>query len=72
MSFAALCKKFISLNYIRADKLATVEIVVDKMYMKGHTDPWCKKNCDPGNFETLKKVTDAIGSYLFTVHCPSR
>ena len=36
--------------------LAQVEIVVDKMHMYGHTDQWCKANCDASAFSQLDKV----------------
>ena len=39
-----------------AQQLASVEMAVDKMHMKGHTDPWCKTNCDPSNFLSLREV----------------
>lgn len=41
---------------LQTKQLASVEMAVDKMHMKGHTDPWCKANCDPGNFKQLNKV----------------
>ena len=34
-----------------AKKLASVEIVIDKMHMSGHVDQWCRKNCDPRLFQ---------------------
>ena len=37
-------------------KLATVEIVVDKMHMAGHTDSWCHQHCDPKLFRELDNV----------------
>ena len=37
-------------------QLAALNIVVDKMHMRGHTDKWCKHNCDPNNFPQLEKV----------------
>ena len=36
--------------------LASLSIVVDKMHMKGHTDSWCKKHCDPWLFSELDKA----------------
>ena len=38
-----------------AKKLASVEIVVDKIHMRGHIDPWCKEFCDPKSFLTLTR-----------------
>ena len=49
-------------NFSRADltpqakQLASVQMVVDKMHMKGHVDKWCKKNCDAKSFADLDKV----------------
>ena len=37
--------------------LADLEIVVDKMHFKGHTDAWCKQFCDPKKHEHLDKVS---------------
>ena len=37
-------------------KLATTEIVIDRMHFKGHKDSWCRETCDPSKFEELKKV----------------
>ena len=39
-----------------SQRLANLEIVVDKMHFKGHTDSWCKQYCDPNKFEHLNKV----------------
>lgn len=36
--------------------LASVEMVVDKMHMRGHTDKWCKEHCDAAMFNALDKV----------------
>ena len=40
-----------------AQKLSKVEIVIDKLHMEGHTDEWCKANCDPHLFKALDKVS---------------
>ena len=50
-----------SLPDIQADgilqqKLATVEIVIDKLHMAGHIDKWCKMTCDPHLFSDLVNV----------------
>ena len=37
-------------------KITAMEIVIDKMHFKGHTDPWCRRNCNPNDFDELKKV----------------
>ena len=39
-----------------AEKLATIEIVIDKMHMTGHIDKWCLANCNPSQFPELNKV----------------
>lgn len=58
-------RKF-SRNPIRANltnytkKLASVEMVVDKMHMRGHTDPWCKQFCDAMKFPALNKVWKSV------------
>jgi len=36
--------------------IADINVVVDKLHMRGHTDPWCKENCDPhshGDFDEV-------------------
>ena len=33
-----------------------MKIVVDKMHMAGHVDPWCKQHCDPRKFKELDNV----------------
>ena len=40
----------------QAKQLASVQMVVDKMHMKGHVDKWCKQNCDAKTFSDLDKV----------------
>lgn len=50
----------------QTEQLAAVNMAVDKMHFKGHTDKWCKEHCDPSKFEALRKV-----SYGVHFHCPS-
>ena len=38
-------------------KLASVEIVIDKMHMAGHTDKWCHQYCNPRAFKELENVS---------------
>ena len=38
-------------------KLASTEIVIDKMHMAGHTDKWCHRNCNPRAFKELDDVS---------------
>ena len=53
---------------IQTKQLASVEMSVDKMHMKGHTDPWCKANCDPMNFTKLNKVLQSSKSQVLAVN----
>lgn len=39
-----------------SSQLATVEIIIDKMHMAGHTDAWCHQHCDPKLFRQLDNV----------------
>lgn len=36
--------------------MASLNIVVDKMHIKGHVDPWCLENCDARKVNELEKV----------------
>ena len=38
-------------------KLATTEIVIDKMHMAGHIDRWCFDHCNPRSFKELDDVS---------------
>lgn len=40
-------------------------IVVDKMYMKGYVDCWCKENCDVCNIEEFREVSIVDKVYFF-------
>ena len=51
------CNKRAELTTI-SKKISTFNIVVDKMHFKGHTDDWCKANCNPYNLEHLNTVRD--------------
>ena len=39
-----------------ATLLSSLEIVVDKMHIKGHVDPWCLRTCDARKFKALEQV----------------
>ena len=39
-----------------AEEMAKLTVVIDCMHMKGHTDIWCKKTCDPKLFPQLNNV----------------
>ena len=49
-----------------AIRLASLNIVIDKMYFKGHIDQWCHQNCNPHSFRELDSV-----SWLQTGHLPN-
>lgn len=51
-----------------AQKLSETKIVIDKMHMVGHTDKWCKENCDPNDFRALDKVCVCIYRLAKCVH----
>ena len=53
-------------------QLASVEMAVDKMHIRGHTDPWCRANCDPSNFPALMKVVSYIldAAYIYMYILP--
>ena len=36
--------------------ISSLEIVVDKMHMAGHTDKWCKETCDSRKVPDLDEV----------------
>ena len=35
------------------DRIAKMEIVVDRFHFSNHTDNWCKKNCNPNDVVSL-------------------
>ena len=39
-----------------ASKIAGMHIVIDKMHFRGHADQWCKRYCNPHDYEELEKV----------------
>ena len=41
-------------------KIASYNIVIDKMHFKGHTDEWCHANCNPYELEHLHTVSAII------------
>ena len=47
-----------------AKRLASLEILVDKMHMAGHVNKWCKSSCDARKFTELDNVSLCM---LFTV-----
>ena len=51
----------------QAKQPASVQMVVDKMHMKGHIDKWCKKNCDAISFADLDKVYNKRKVLIITI-----
>ena len=49
-----------------AEGIAKLKFVIDRMHMKGHTDAWCRRTCDPKLFPQLANVRDKILQVL----CP--
>lgn len=47
----------------QTQQLSSMNIVVDKMHMRGHTDAWCKDNCDPHKFPQLEKVCNVYSQF---------
>ena len=43
-----------------ADAISNLKFVIDRMHMKGHTDTWCKRSCDPKLFPQLNNVSQNI------------
>ena len=59
-----------------AQKIASMNIVINKLHYKGHTDAWCKKHCDPYKFDDLKKVCASMAyqrivyvMYIYNLGC---
>eukprot|EP00058_Branchiostoma_floridae_P001186 XP_002586674.1 hypothetical protein BRAFLDRAFT_105480 [Branchiostoma floridae] len=59
-------------NPARADatettrRLANMEMLVDRMHMRGHVDPWCKKHCGTWRFEDLDLVNTEVCEQVFS------
>ena len=43
-------------------RLASLDIVVDKLHFRGHVDAWCHQNCDPYKIDQHKQVTTTYSS----------
>ena len=52
----------------QSKQLASVEMVVDRMHMIGHVDPWCKEHCDADKIPELAKVRCKYSSFYVLVH----
>lgn len=39
-----------------AGRIASMAMVVDRFHFPGHVDAWCKKNCNPDDFDELEGV----------------
>lgn len=46
------------------NKIASIEIVVDKMHITGHTDKWCLENCDARKYPDLSDVSYRVNVHL--------
>ena len=40
-----------------AERLASCQIVIDKMHFRGHVDKWCLENCNPYKLPELNDVS---------------
>ena len=48
---------------VAATKLASLNIVIDKLHFSGHTDAWCHANCNPYDADDLKEVCMYVQTY---------
>ena len=49
-------------------RLASTEIVIDRMHFRGHIDVWCKETCDPSKFKELDNVS-ILYMYMYMYMC---
>jgi len=49
-----------------SEQLACLEIVVDKMHIAGHKDPWCLQNCDSRKIPELQKVNYGVYDHTYS------
>ena len=49
---------------IAARKLASLNIVIDKMHFAGHIDAWCHANCNPYEVKELEKVCIILATFV--------
>ena len=47
-----------------ANRLASLNYVIDRMHFKGHIDPWCHKHCDPSKLKELENVRVLLCFYI--------
>ena len=38
-------------------RIAAMEIIIDKIHFKEHINLWCRRYCNPNDFDELKKST---------------
>ena len=50
-------------------RIAAMEIVIDKMYFMGRIDLWCRRYCNPKDFDELKKYTYTCKLIHITIQC---
>ena len=46
------------------NSIASMEIVVDKMHITGHTDKWCLENCDAHKYPDLRDVSYQVDAHI--------
>lgn len=39
-----------------ATRLSAWNVVIDRMHFSGHSDSWCRENCNPNNVKELEEV----------------
>ena len=52
---------------IATTKLASLNIVIDKLHFTGHIDSWCHANCNPYEVDDLKQVKAYIYVRFHTI-----
>ena len=48
-----------------SQKIASTNIVVDKLHFRGHTDKWCQEYCNPHKFDELKLASFFSYTYSY-------
>jgi len=48
-------------------RIANMTMVVDRFHFPGHVDSWCKKNCNPDDFDELKDVCKAYNMNMYNL-----
>ena len=50
-------------------RIAALKIVIDKMHFEGHIDVWCRRYCNPNDFDELKKYMYTCKLIHITIQC---